>query len=360
MPEDIKQTFNPSTSNQTNKSVHSTLLSILSQFPYDGNVDLAYALYSYLQQRQMDEGVEQATQDQESHQECLLKFVFLCLAMGHWRQNEEVFFQQIKSVLQFLQEKIPLEQDFVQRLCRLQICQVASQQDIYEIVKRQHVDSGSRQLCRILPDGLQKVVCLTLSANNVLSVKSYLPYGVIYKGQILPLSDGTDIEYSADLQLMSHRLHLLRKGENGFYFIKKLDQDFCVTSLLGVRLASKSFDQVLTFEQMPGVFFGLKRLEQFFIDRSTDTYYKELIHSLEFQIQKLSENAHKGCLEESVCVYEKVRAVFEEVFQGDKLISLLLKQLGWHIDQVRSHLQMNIDHRNVKKTSSSLGPEWGL
>lgn len=314
-------------------------------------IDLSYTLYFYLKQIDLQKAKE------TSDQKLLLDFIFLCLSLNYWRQRQKDFFYQIKRLLRSLQDI--LEAQFCQRLCRLQICPIDSQRSLYEIVQRQVKKScGSDDKLRILPDGKANVICLILSSDRVLSVRSYLPYGVIYDGQILPLSDGTRVEYSPELDLVPGQLHILKKDQNDFYVIKKAKEAFFITSLSGVTFIPYSFDQVKMLEKHLPVYYHLKRLEQFFIDRSTDPYYRNLVHLLEAQIQYLSKDASMECIQESIKVYEKIWSVFDKIFCDDKLLFLLLRQLNDKIDQVRILNDTRCTKKN--KIKSPLNPEWGM
>ena len=309
------------------------------------------ALYSYLQQVQ---DFIPLTKDQTSNQKRLLDFVFLCLALPYWRQHRETFFHQLQALLTSLDDS-SLNKERIERLSHLQIYFISSQKDLYEVVKKQHVSKiKSGDQWRVVPDGPHRMVCLHLSSDKTLSVTSYCNYGVIYKGELLPLPDGTSFQYSPKLELIEHQLHIFKKAQNGFYFIKKTEDGFYITGLSGITFAPESFDHVKMLEELPQVFYALKRLEQFFVDRATDPYYKGLVHLLEFQIQYL-EKSEKVQLEECRKIYEKVRTVFEAIFQDDKLLMVLLKQLHRQIGQREIS---NNGHKNTNQ--SSLSPEWGL
>ena len=319
----------------------------------DHYIDLFSALYTYLQQIQ---DFTPPTKNQISHQKYLLDFVFLCLTLPYWRQHQETFFSQLQALLKSLDD-LSLDKEWIERVSHLQIYPISSQRDLYEVVKKQHTSNiKPDSQWRILPDGPHRVVCLHLSSDKNLSVTSYSNYGVIYQGELLPLTDGTSFQYSPKLELCEHHIHILKKAQKGFYFIKKTEDGFYITSLSGKTFAPESFDHIKNLEELPQVFYGLKRLEQFFIDRSTDPYYKGLVHLLEFQIQYL-EKSEKVKLEECRKIYEKVRTVFEAVFQDDKLLMVLLKQLHRQIDQ---RTTTKNDQQPKNKNQPPLSPEWGL
>ena len=55
---------------------------------------------------------------------------------------------------------------------------------------------------------------------------------------------------------------------------------------------------------------------------------------------------------------KKCGIFFDKVFQDDKLLALLLEQLGDRIDRVRTSNDVKCTKKN--KIKSSLGPEWGM
>ena len=316
-------------------------------------INFSYALYSYLEQTSF----KQANMNKVTDEKLLLDFVFLCLSLVYWRERQKDFFSRVKMFLEPLKELLDFDTNFCQRLYNLQVCTIDSQNTLYEIVKRQAMGSlGSGEKLRILPDGKKCVISLILSSDGILSVRSYLPYGVIYDGQIWPLSDGTHLKYSPEMDLLTDHLHILNKSQNDFYFIRKTKDTFAITGVSGVTFAPNSFDQVKTLENHNQMYYHLKRLEQFFIDRSTDPYYRDLVHLLETQVQDLSRNSQG--VSESIKVYEKVWSIFDRVFRDDKLLSLLLRQLSDKIEQVR--VLNDVKHTKESTIKSSLSPEWGM
>ena len=260
-------------------------------------------------------------------------------------------------LLEPLKASIGLNMEFCQKLYNLQVCPIHSQNTLYEIVeKRAKEGLGSEDKLRILPDGKKCIISLILSSEGILSVRSYLPYGVIYNGQILPLSDGTHLKYSPEMDLLIDYFHILKKSQNDFYFIRKIKNVFSITGVSGVTFVPNSFDHVKKLENHIQMYYHLKRLEQFFIDRSTDPYYRDIVHLLETQIQDLSRNSN--CVSESIKTYENVWNIFDRIFRDDKLLSLLLKQLGDKIDQVRASNDIKCTEKNTIK--SHLSPEWGM
>ena len=323
-----------------------------SQLQFE-RVDLSHVLYSYLEQVTPKQNDVHKTTDEK----LLLDFVFLCLSLIYWRERREDFFSQIKMLLEPLKGSLGLNAEFCQRLYNLQVCSIDSQNTLYEIIEKQ-VEKSLKPCdkLRILSNEKKCLVSLVLSSDGILSVKSYLSYGVLYNGQIWPLSDGTYLKYSPEMDLLAHHLHIFKQSQNNFYFIRKIKDIFSITGVSGITFVPNTFDQVKKLENHVQMYYHLKRLEQFFIDRSTDPYYKNLVHLLEAQIQDVSRNPY--CVSESIKIYEKVWNIFNEVFRDDKLLSLLLKQLSDKIDQIR--ISNDIKYTEKSKIKSSLGPEWGM
>ena len=315
-------------------------------------VDLSHVLYSYLEQVSSSMNVGKLTD-----QKLLLDFVFQCLSLAYWRERQKEFFSQIRMLLELMKESIGLDEEFCQKLYNIQICPIHSQNTLYEVICRQVRESlRSDEKLSILPNGKKNLIRLILSSDGVLCVRPYLSYGVIYNGQILPLSDGTHLKYSPEMDLLTDHLHILRKNQSDYYLIKKIKGVFSITDVSGVTFVPNSFDQLKRLENHTQIYYYLKRLEQFFIDRSTDPYYRDIVYLLETQIQNLSRDP--CCVSESIKVYEKVWDIFDKVFQDDKLLALLLEQLGDRIDRVRTSNDVKCTKKN--KIKSSLGPEWGM
>ena len=324
------------------------------------HIDLSYTLTSYLKQLTSSSSQQNNIFDNHSDEEILLDFTFLCFSLAYWRGHQKEFWIQMKQILESFEDSI--DRRFCEALYCLQVCSIENQKSLYEIIQRQVQSkiTSSDQL-RIIPSENGSMIALILSVDKSLFVQSYLPYGVIYQGDILPLSDGTSVQYTPEMDLVSHKLHILRKNAQDFYFIQKIKKLFSVKEVSGVTFTSKGFDQVKMLEKHFQVYYCLKHLEQFFIDRSTDPYYKKLVELLETQMQSLSETETLQQLESSTKVYEKCRVIVDGIFQNDKLLLLLLRQMNERINQVKTLLG-EVCEKNIKEnqTQSSLSPEWGM
>jgi hypothetical protein len=79
--------------------------------------------------------------------------------------------------------------------------------------------------------------------------------------------------------------------------------------------------------RLPTLFYPLKRIEQFFINRTTDPMYIELTNLLE-QASDLMARQHPERLRFAEAAMERGRLAFEQVFVDDRFLRLLAGEPG--------------------------------
>ena len=162
----------------------------------------------------------------------------------------------------------------------------------------------------------------------------------LQNGQLIPLP-GLSISYNHLLELQENTTHQIRTGpfsNTSFSYMGTL-VNYC--SLKGYIFRKSEAAESRLLEKVPHLLFPLKRLEKNFIDVHSDPFYLSLVKKLE-RAQEMLETNQKEYLELALGAYEQGRMLIEEVFKGDKLLELLVKDLGrqlitaWQLKQSNS------------------------
>ncbi len=85
-------------------------------------------------------------------------------------------------------------------------------------------------------------------------------------------------------------------------------------------------------QEQTRLLFPIKRLEQFFVDRRTDPYYNDLVSELE-RTCALIQQGDSEALKWSSITLNKAETALENVFLGDKLMTLLVRDLKHAISE---------------------------
>ncbi|HEY8271007.1 MAG TPA: hypothetical protein VIG33_08965, partial [Pseudobdellovibrionaceae bacterium] len=99
----------------------------------------------------------------------------------------------------------------------------------------------------------------------------------------------------------------------------------------GTLLRGYVYQKLLEFKgeslkEQTRLLYPIKRIEQFFVDRRTDPYYQDLISQLERTLA-LIQQGDREALNWSSMILNQAETALENVFTGDKLLTLLVRDL---------------------------------
>ena len=252
----------------------------------------------------------------------LQSFLNLTLEYPHWQQNSREMTTSLQSVLnlrEFANVKWPQE---------LQIFEIQSAADQVEtalhFLKRTHKNTDQ---VRVLFDSHQnRTVGLVLADNETLSIRTFGNKFVIRGGFLEPLRTDLTLKYDSNLELLQRVPQMIEVAPyTSARFV--VDDALVFGSLIRGYIFQKSMEfKGQSLEKYPKLFFALKRVEQFFVRRESDPYYKEMIQNLESSILNIKMVAsvnHQMALD----ALARAQSAFENVFVDDKLLPLLIRDL---------------------------------
>lgn len=179
---------------------------------------------------------------------------------------------------------------------------------------------------RVFEMGDGRYSTVVLHADHRVSVYQCNSQFLIRNGNLEPVQRNLVVHYTADLDLdptVSHTLEvgpyvLCRFQANSGSVQGHIVRGYVfqnLQNLLGQRI-----------EAHPRLFFALKRLETLFIRKESDPFYTQLIENLERLVHwmRLGEPVNTVEVHEA---YLRGQTALEEVFRGDKMLILLLRDL---------------------------------
>ncbi|MFP5520174.1 MAG: hypothetical protein ACLGGX_09740 [Bdellovibrionia bacterium] len=261
--------------------------------------------------------------------ELIEKFFIYCLDYPHWAANKSQLGHEVKFLLEnfnsFYQQRIDLtEIDFPQDQQVIEIEHFADLLKISESYLKRQYPSDCK--IRTLSDQNRRVIALVLKTDRSLDIFTFDKKCTIRGGHIEPLRTDLVLHYSADLELKEG---VLQKLEVAPY----ITAHFTVKAnrLHGLVIRGYVFQKLLELKnellsEQPRVLFPIKRIEQFFIDRKSDPYYQEIVSELE-RTTNLIRQGDQEASKWSHLALTKAETALENVFIGDKLLGLLVKDL---------------------------------
>ncbi len=256
------------------------------------------------------------------------RFFRRALGHNHWSENKLELFTEVSACLQHFSnqtgEPIPLPP--FSNPFDLQMVRAESFRTLERVVEdwiQQH--QGPTDQIRMLRDREEKLIVCRLAVDRSLSVHIFDRALCIRDGRLEPLTDDMAVFYNSDLSIDSSRLSQI---ETAPHTVARFRVN---NGYRGIQVRGYTFQKTATFDggdlhRHPLLFYPLKRIEQFFVNRATDPMYIELTNLLE-QASDLMARQHPERLRFAEAAIERGRLAFEQVFVDDRLLRLLLENL---------------------------------
>jgi hypothetical protein len=279
------------------------------------------ALFQYFQQTQNEEELLSA--------EAINYFIRQLLHYPHWQQQRPQIAAELKEWLQSLweQDLLSFTSSDLQWPTELQILEVENTAEWIEALQK-HVKKIAETgvSTRLLQDSEGTALGLILRENGELEIHQWNRQMTLRRGVIEPLRQDLVLFYNSELELSRWRR---QQWEIAPYSIASFQVEDL--GLAGAVFRGHSFQLQQSFvetnlSQIPHLFWALKRTEQHFVSRESDPFYQGLLAALE--AAGLSVRiGEAGSTEKAVDAMAQAQNALESVFVGDKLLSLLIRDL---------------------------------
>lgn len=257
------------------------------------------------------------------------RFYRRALGFAHWQDNQASLFNETEALLSHFQESTlnELKLTGTLRSGDIQVIRAQNLHDV-EIVVEKSISSTVRPTdqFRIIREGDVRIIAIVLMADRSLRVTTYNRALALRDGELAPLHHDHTLIYTHDLQL--HPM-MIQTVEIGPHAIARFHTG--VEGLRGSFVRGYSFQKYASLDggglnRYPLLFYPLKRLEQFFVDRKTDPVYVELTNNLEKALDLLS-SGHPDGMRFANAALERGRLALEHIFPDDRLARLLITNL---------------------------------
>lgn len=275
--------------------------------------------------------------DEELTPELIDLFFIYCMDYPHWASNKNQLSNEVQYLLEnfnsFYQQNFDLSKiRFPQSMQLLEIERPADLEDVLTIyLKRQY---GEQEKFRLINDQNKRMIAVVLHEDKSLAVRVYDKKFTIRDGHLEPLRKDLALYYNEHLELSpDHK----QKIEVAPYIVA----EFRVKNdkVDGCLLRGYVYQKLIEFKgeslkEQTRLLFPIKRLEQFFVDRRTDPYYQDLTSQLERTLA-LIQQGDQEALKWSTILLTQAETALENVFTGDKLLTLLVRDLRHTSDSTR-------------------------
>jgi len=285
--------------------------------------DVGVALLNYIQAFHNPEEIW--------HPKAITDFFLECLIYPHWQQNRKLLRNEIQKLLSEVQQeaRVDLNLEHIQWVTDYQVIEVANQNDWQELVLnhlKAHTSKDSQVKIRLCIEAYFLYGLLFNSQTGQLEVRAYDNRFTIQKGVLVPLRECFKLIYDTQLNLIEGQPFFIELGPfiRGRFQIRGGLFDYSATrGFLFQRF------QVVTrspLEAITRLFYPLKRVESLFIKKDSNPFYVGLTQELERMVHQLRLREPLSS-KETMDLLVRAKNALEYVFQEDKLLTLLIKEL---------------------------------
>jgi hypothetical protein len=270
--------------------------------------------------------------DQNLTPEVLNEFFCHALEYPHWQQERVSLGQTTHGLLQGLSQQFSSSEsllDFAEILWpqNLQLIEVESFHDFSEAIHSYLSEIYCHgEKFRLISEQQKKITAVVLFPEGQLRVRTFDRKMTIRNGQLQPLRRDLSLAYTSNLELSEAVEHKLDLGPYTTAQFEVIDGE-----VIGAAVHGYLFQKFMDFRggalrDHLKLFYAVKRQEQSFIDRRTDSFYLELMKSIEHTSNLLKMGDPRG-VEQAPSVLAHAEASLEQVFVSDKLLGLLVRDL---------------------------------
>lgn len=292
----------------------------------------AYALKNFLDGFFSDDEV---LQDRHVQQ-----FVRHALCYPHWQKNSKLFSAELRSILeQFcLHAGSSLELTSFRWPDEHQFLEIERLSDWTDAIHENLRSSRHSDEFRLFFDEPQQRLIALIQLPHVgYEVLVFDRKFYLNLGRLEPLRPPLRLFYGSDLELVESERQNLDLGTYTIGSFSLVEGTVWGRSLHGYLFEPKDMFAGMKISECQKLFFGLKRIEQFFVAKESDPFYQRLCRDL--------ENCARGMRLDPQTFWPQARStlnmterVLEAVFIGDKLLTLLLRDLQYCISDKQTEI----------------------
>jgi hypothetical protein len=259
----------------------------------------------------------------------LNRFYCRALQFPHWQENKTQLFDEVGSILQQFQDKyrIQVSLDEVVRPKDLQVVPIENLRTVELVISRFFAKTLAQgEQFRVVQEGADRIVGLVLQRDRSLHVTVFPKVLAIREGDLTPLNLDFTLFYTPELTLYPQATQLVEVGAHASVRFRYMPDGIHGTAVRGYTFQRYAVMDGGPLHKYPALFYPLKRLEQLFVNRTTDPMYVELTGLLEKAIELIAQGHPEGA-KFAEAALDRGCLALEHIFPDDRLVRSLILNL---------------------------------
>ena len=275
---------------------------------------------------------------QEFQDELIEHFFFYSLYDLHYRTMRASFNYHLMDEIQPFFRKHHLNIDPLKKNLNAQIIAIEKTEDLLDTLKTYY--QNDHYSVRTLPCQSPMALALQLRSDGSLRVYMHNDLCLLQDGKLKPFPPLSHLYYNSQFELEPLKSQMVYGSYDHFYIFSAEE--------LEIKNFSKNFSllekiKVSSIQKHPHLFLSLKRLEAYYIKAKTDSFYQELIQSLQIGYQLLIEN-HPQAFERAEKCMDQAQMALRNIYPQDRLLLLLTANIEYRL---KGPLQNTLEKTNL-------------
>jgi hypothetical protein len=286
------------------------------------------ALYHYLKNFYHDES--------SLTPELMNRFFEESLHLPHWQaKKNQLFIDVTESLSRFFKMErfesptgsAPFNFKELLDLVKMQFIFIHQPSSLHSVVmNHERASLKEGESLRVLLQNDTHALAIKRFQNADVVVRTYNNFAKISGHLVLPLAPLEELHYDSHLELRSNATQILRTAPHSQVRFQIKDEVVArFISGFAFRLSQEITTKSVANEAR--IFYPLKRLERYYVDRNSDPFYSDLVVSLERAISNTTseQNPLSG---QNHSVFENGQIIFDQIYPDDKTLYLKLRELA--------------------------------
>jgi hypothetical protein len=255
------------------------------------------------------------------------------LEYPHWQQNRSNFGKEIQQLTENLMMNLEPAEAQLMKVAEIQwphdmqIIEIENFIDFSESIHNfLSIEHSNGEKFRLISDQQKKLVAVVLFPDGNVRVRSFDKKMTIRNGVLGPLRKDLALNYTPNLELSEVVPHKLELGPYTCAQFEVIAGEVVGSAVRGYLFQKFQDFRGGSLRDHLKLFYSIKRYEQFYVNRGTDGFYLELTQSIE-RASNLLKLGSMEVSDEIPQILTQAETALEQVFVGDKLLSLLVRDL---------------------------------
>jgi hypothetical protein len=263
--------------------------------------------------------------------EVINRFFADCLQLPYWQEKRVELYNDILDALKrFFVQAGGSQFTFNQLIdiSKIQLISISNPENLFATIQsfeKNMLKEG--ETLRVLLDGENRALIIKRFYNGDVTVRTYSNLARLASNTILPLTHDQELLYDSNLELRPNATQLLKTAPHSQVRFQIRRESVTAQFISGFAFRLNQSANFASLSQEPRLFYPLKRLERYYINRSTDPFYVELISTISKAVQ-MAGNPSDDALAFARQAFEGGQIAFDQIFPDDKALYSRLRELA--------------------------------